>query len=304
MSSESELFKIESEELIIQISSFGAEIRSVIDKSSGFEFIWQADAQVWARSAPVLFPIVGRAKDDTILVDGDRFPMKQHGFARDTLFAMIEATDSSLSFQCAASDGSLTSYPFEFWLSITYRLFRRRLSVTYDVLNREPAKPLYYSLGAHPAFQLPVQDLSQYAVCFELPENLTRVYLTDGLLSEREESLGLNTSRLPLSSDLFTKEKDAVIIDSLNSRSHELVIAHDHEYRIYHKYDGFPYLGIWTKPDCHRFICLEPWCGIADCDAPLREFSTKPGVMKLLPGDLATHKLEISFFPPSVSHHG
>ena len=28
-------------------------------------------------------------------------------------------------------------------------------------------------------------------------------------------------------------------------------------------FDGFPYLGIWTKPNA-PFLCIEPWCGLAD----------------------------------------
>ena len=29
------------------------------------------------------------------------------------------------------------------------------------------------------------------------------------------------------------------------------------------KFKDFPYLGIWTKPNA-PFLCIEPWCGLAD----------------------------------------
>ncbi len=29
------------------------------------------------------------------------------------------------------------------------------------------------------------------------------------------------------------------------------------------EFEGFPFLGIWTKPNA-PFLCIEPWCGLAD----------------------------------------
>ena len=225
--------------------------------------------------------------------------MGQHGFARDLNFDLVERTEDSLSLQCAASDETLRHFPFEFWLSITYRLFGRRIKVTYDVLSRESMRTLHYSIGAHPGFRLPVADLGQYRVCFELAENLERVLLSHGLLSTRRETLGCHAKEIRLSPELFSIDRDAIILTSLNSTSVELLSLDDPRFRIDMTFEGFPYFGIWTKPDCHQFVCLEPWCGLADQEGEPVAFSDKRGILSLAPGELRAHSYHISFFPPS-----
>ena len=140
-------------------------------------------------------------------------------------------------------------------------------------------------------------------MCFEVAENLERVYLSNGLLTNNQESLGVNVTELKLSSDLFTKEKDAIIFQGLNSTSVELLLNGDPDYRIDMQFHGFPFFGIWTKPDCNRFICLEPWAGIADPEhSDTTDFPQKKGILSLTPGALGTHRYEISFFAPSSVH--
>ena len=58
-------YTIENEELILVISSHGAEVRSLKDKKTGREYMWCGDAAHWGRVSPVLFPIVGAVKDNT-----------------------------------------------------------------------------------------------------------------------------------------------------------------------------------------------------------------------------------------------
>ena len=53
---------LENEELKIQVSDDGAELCSVYDKERGREALWTADPKVWARHAPVLFPVCGQGK--------------------------------------------------------------------------------------------------------------------------------------------------------------------------------------------------------------------------------------------------
>jgi galactose mutarotase-like enzyme len=66
------------------IKTHGAELCSLKD-AQGIKLIWQAGT-AWPRHAPLLFPIVGRLKNDQLRHRGTTFPMTQHGFARDQLF--------------------------------------------------------------------------------------------------------------------------------------------------------------------------------------------------------------------------
>ena len=56
------IYTIKNDKLTATVSSKGSELISV-KSADGKEFIWQADEKFWARSAPVLFPIVGGLKD-------------------------------------------------------------------------------------------------------------------------------------------------------------------------------------------------------------------------------------------------
>ena len=46
-------------------------------------------------------------------------------------------------------------------------------------------------------------------------------------------------------------------------KSNEITLQHNNEFVLKMSFEGFPYLGIWTKPNA-PFLCIEPWCGLAD----------------------------------------
>ncbi len=43
--------------LTVEINAFGAEMRSVVDRKTGYEFMWQADEAYWGRHAPCYFQL-------------------------------------------------------------------------------------------------------------------------------------------------------------------------------------------------------------------------------------------------------
>ncbi|MCT0221434.1 aldose 1-epimerase family protein, partial [Lactiplantibacillus plantarum] len=66
--------ELKNEYLTVLINEAGAELSSV-KSSDGIEYMWQADKTFWGRHAPVLFPIVGRLKDDQYTVAGQAYHM-------------------------------------------------------------------------------------------------------------------------------------------------------------------------------------------------------------------------------------
>jgi galactose mutarotase-like enzyme len=52
-------------------------------------------------------------------------------------------------------------------------------------------------------------------------------------------------------------------------------------------WDGFPQLGVWTKPGA-GFLCIEPWRGFPSPEDFNGEFKDKPGVFQVSPGATAT----------------
>ena len=74
---------LENEALKVTINSFGAELASIRGKATDTEYLWNADAKFWKRTAPVLFPFVGSLKNKEYHYEGKTYSMGQHGFARD-----------------------------------------------------------------------------------------------------------------------------------------------------------------------------------------------------------------------------
>ena len=73
---------IENEYLKVTVTTFGAQLKSVVRKCDGVEHMWQADPEVWGYHAPILFPHAGKVVDGIIEAKGGSFESKQHGFAR------------------------------------------------------------------------------------------------------------------------------------------------------------------------------------------------------------------------------
>ena len=85
---------MENENLRVQISDHGAELSSIYDKAADREAVWIGDPAFWNRHAPVLFPFVGKVNGGFYTHKGVKYPMGQHGFARDNEFECIENTEN------------------------------------------------------------------------------------------------------------------------------------------------------------------------------------------------------------------
>ena len=105
----SEWYQIESNSLIIQITSKGAEMKRLFSREWHRELLWLGDEKVWNRSAPVLFPIVGKLLDDEYILKDKTFKMTQHGFARDFEFKCTECGTSEAEFLLVATQETFNS---------------------------------------------------------------------------------------------------------------------------------------------------------------------------------------------------
>ena len=135
---------LQSEKLSVSINSFGAELSSVKDKNN-IEFIWQADKTVWARHAPVLFPIVGKLKNDTFIFENKNYNLPQHGFARDMKFELISQNKSSCVFRLTSTNETKKKYPFDFIFEIKYELIANTLTTFYSVKNPSKENIYFYN---------------------------------------------------------------------------------------------------------------------------------------------------------------
>jgi len=273
----------------------GAELTSLRTPANGLEYIWAADPAVWARHAPVLFPLVGRLPNDAYRYEGRDYKLPQHGFARDQEFAVVHHTPTELVFRLQHDEASRAVFPFAFELTITYTLHEARLAVRWDVRNPAPDQPLLFSIGAHPAVRcplLPGEVFEDYYIEFDHPVTLKRHLLQGGLLTG-ETSLVLHETReLPLTYPLFAD--DALVFKHYDFTSLTLRTRQS-EHFVRFQFDGFPYLGLWTKGPGAGFVCVEPWHGIASPTGQPGELSEKEGILMLDPGQMfsASYTIEV-----------
>ncbi|MEO1448958.1 MAG: aldose 1-epimerase family protein [Bacteroidota bacterium] len=276
---------LQNDLLQIHVKPKGAELAHVIDQQDQTEYMWEGDPSVWGRHAPVLFPIVGRLKDNQYMVGTESYRLTQHGFARDRTFTRIEQTESQLRFRLTNDPETEALYPFSFELEIGYHLDGRALTVSYAVRNSGEAT-LPFSLGAHPGFKcplLPDESLTDYEVVFAQPETLARHLLEGGLYNRETESVLVNQDRIGITPTLF--DQDALVFHQ--PKSEWVALRSRKSGRgVELSLEGWPYLGIWAKPGA-PFVCLEPWQGVADYTDASGHLSEKLGMMFLAPG--ATH---------------
>ncbi|HCC3018795.1 TPA: aldose 1-epimerase family protein [Listeria monocytogenes] len=288
------MIKLENEVLLVEMKTAGAELTRIFHKDTGLEYLWKADSKFWGRHSPVLFPTVGRLVEDTYLVDGKPYHLGQHGFARDRDFQVVEQTEKSVRFELDADEDSLAVYPYKFKLSIIYTIEKNAVAVSYEVENTDN-KRIYFSIGAHPAFNLPLTDgttFEDYYLDFGTEENLETLCLEGPYRSGEIKKVVDEAARyLPLNYDLF--KNDALIFEALKQK--EMTIKSDktpHFVKV--SFPEFPFVGVWTAKAGTPFLCIEPWYGIADGAGESVELRDKAGIEHLEPEAVFASEYEIT----------
>lgn len=270
------------------VKADGAELCSLRD-AAGEEMLWQA-GPVWPRHAPVLFPIVGRLKDDTLRHDGKSYRLTQHGFARDRRFAWLNRSAVGCRLVLHEDADTRAIYPFAFRLEVAFTLDDDSLEQRFTLTN--PGREvLPASLGAHPGFAWPLAEgveKAAHVLEFAEPEAGAVRRLADGLLRENLEPTPIKGQTLALDPALFAA--DAVILPEPVSQSVRYTAPGAPTIEL--AWEGFRQLGIWSR-EAGSFLCIEPWHGTASPADFDGEFADKPGLMLIPPGERRTLSIRI-----------
>lgn len=271
---------LENDFLKVNVNFKGAELSSLVNKTTGFEHLWHSDPSVWGFHAPNLFPIVGSCINNELLIDGIKYPLKRHGFARHSLFELVHQSASEAKFRLVYSESSLEVFPYKFVLEISYSIKDSKLAINYQVQNLDN-RMMYFSLGAHPAFNIPFyqnEQLSDYYIEFSDDDCLEKHLLdSSGYFTNQTQNVPLISNKLQLAPDLF--KSDALVFKKLKSREVRLKSYKSTNYLTV-SFPDFTSLGIWA-PQGAPFVCIEPWLGYADRQGELKEFSRKEGILSL-----------------------
>lgn len=291
---------IKNNMLKVTISSKGAEIQSVKGVHTNHEYMWQADPEIWDRHAPILFPIVGRLKNDEYTYKGKTYHMGQHGFARDEEFEVESQTDESITFLLKDNEETRKIYPFKFEFRVNYNLMNNLLEENFSVVNKSDDE-MIFGVGGHPGFNVPVGNgISKNDYYFSFHPSKPRVQIplskATGFLNWNERSLASTDSLIELSDDLF--KNDALIYEL---RGHDNKISLRTEESKFHVNvwtRDAPFVGIWSQyPKTADYVCIEPWWGIADRDDANGKLEDKYGMNHLKSGE----EFNAGF---SITYHG
>lgn len=274
------------------INQHGAELSSFVLKDTNQEYIWQADPKHWGRHAPVLFPIVGRLKNDEYSYNGRNYNMTQHGFARDMEFSLVMKTQEEALFLLTSTSETKEMYPFEFSLFIRYTLRGTELSVTYIVETE--SDEMYFSIGGHPAFNVPLSEkvkFEDYFIKFSPSKSRVAIPLEGYLIKPEMKTIAQTNTSIKMSREWF--KNDAHIFETSGENSFTIASELD-DASIELSYDNFPYVGFWSAyPSEAPFICIEPWCGIADDVDSSGDITKKYGINHITKDEVFTRTYKI-----------
>ena len=274
---------LKNEHLSVEIAPLGAEMQSLVT-SDRENWLWNGDAAFWTGRAPVLFPMVGRAPEDHVQIEGQHYPMSQHGFARRSEFALLESGEDFCRFELRANETTRKVYPFDFSLVLEHRLEGRGVRVTAEVHNLDE-RSMPFGIGFHPAFCWPLPGCTgeKHRVILDNGGEPLLVQLAEGLVKREKQPSPFAEGELTLHDDLF--KADALIFPE--DAGAGLRYAADSR-AVHFTWKNLPNLALWSKQGA-PFVCLEPWHGTAALVDGSDRLDERPFVVVLAPGGQARY---------------
>ncbi|NPD16368.1 aldose 1-epimerase family protein [Xinfangfangia sp. D13-10-4-6] len=274
------------------VSPMGAELRSLKYGPAQDELLWQADAAFWDQTAPILFPICGRAIDNQVRIDGRDYPMTIHGFAMESLFTVVAHQPALVRLALSSNPQTRTIYPFDFQLVLEYRLQDKALHCTAEISNTG-AQPMPFSFGFHPGFALPLPGADGQ------PHEVRRLSEgPDPMIAEQRDNF-LTGKTLPT----VFQDGRLAIADETFRPSSSIIITEGAGQRLYYgpasgrgleiSFPTTENLVLW-RPQGAGFLCIEPWQGLPSQIGAGPEIAARPYSTSLAPGETRAFALTVS----------
>ena len=288
-------YTIENEYLKLTVTTWGAQVKSVVRKCDGAEHIWQADKSLWGYHAPILFPHCGKVVDGVIEAKGQTCQSPQHGFARLMEHSFVDQSRDTLVLELCADEETRKMFPYEFRLVSIFTLEGSTLHHTLSVENLDDSA-LPFGIGYHPAFAIPFDDkhsFEDYELRFSDTESPLCVNCQPhGLLHGNLYYLGSNIRAIPIDDKLFANDSHCMV----NLRSQTLgIYEKDTGRAVVCDISQFPYTLIWSKPGTPKFVCIEPWHSLPSPENGSTRWEEKPAAAILAPGEEWSCTLSTSF---------
>lgn len=291
--------KLSNDIITIEVAEQGAELVSL--KKEGREYLWSGDPVYWNRHAPILFPAVGKPFNNELHVDGQVYPMKQHGYARDSEFECVNAGMCEGTMRLIQSSNDvIRQYPYRLGLEACYRLQGSSVEVVWTVENLD-CRDAYFQIGAHPGFMLPECHAGDATHGFIRYYDRVGKPVSPVIVSALEEGNRVPLAEprripaeMPIEADTFAH--DALMFEGGQVTKAVLCDKEGREVLGVDCQQAEAY-GIWAshKEGC-PFVCLEPWCGICDTRGFIGDISTRQYIHRLAPKEKYTFTYTIEVY--------
>ncbi len=278
--------QIQDKEISITVNPKGGALSSIYDLRRKQELLYQPIENSWQGQDVIIFPFVARLKDGNYQYKGKTYERKNHGLIRYREGKETKISEQEMVVEFTSNEETRKNYPFDFVLTIDYRLRGKRIAISRSVKNLSD-EPLPYRRGAHPAFMLPGVkkenefDISGNQIFLPKTRKLTRItrdkdyhYVTG------KEPFGKG-NRIPLSKALF-RHYPTLILDAYNIPYVDLVKTDGSGIRVYK--DGISYLALWSDEKWGNYVAIEPWQGLPDFLDADKDITKKKTIQRLAPG--------------------
>jgi galactose mutarotase-like enzyme len=215
---------------------------------------------------PLLFPAPGKLADGRYARGGKSGALKQHGFARDMPWAVVETGPAHARLSLGSTDATRAVFAWDFLATLDVVLSDRSLRLALRVENTgQDTMP--FGFGIHPYFL--VHDKAHATITTAA----TRAY--DNVTRETGPYRGL---------DLANGETDLHLLDHGSTES---TLRADGGAVTVRTSAEFGRWVVWTLPG-KDFVCLEPWT------APGNALNTGEALIELAPGGAKELWIELS----------
>lgn len=261
--------RIENNDVILEVSTKGAEITSFKDKKTNIEYMWQGNPDFWAGRNPILFPLVSNTWNKKVNLKGKEYEMGNHGFARNSEFVIENVTDSCITMSLEDNEDTLSVYPYHFKMFVEYKLIGKKCEISYRIENKDD-ECMPFNFGLHPAFNCPFQNdekFEDYRIEFSNNETLKGILGPFSLTNEH--IMNLNYTVFEENKTIcFENPKSSYV--TLTNGNHGVKVS----------IVGYRWLAFWTK-DNAPFMCIEPWHSHGDFEEIDVPFENREGTIKL-----------------------
>jgi galactose mutarotase-like enzyme len=285
--------RIVSRELAVEIAPLGAELQSVTS-ADGTPWLWNGDPDWWTGRAPLLFPVIGKSPDNAVSIEGKRYPMAPHGFARHSVFDVAAEHADRVTLMLKASDLTRQSFPFNFVLSVHYLVEAMSLLTMVEVANLDD-RDMPFGFGFHPAFVWPLPGGAGRRHSLRLADAAEPKFLaldSDGLILPAEHASPFTAGVMTLEPEQFAN--DALLFP--DGVGPGITFAAEHGASVVLSWANLPNFAVWTKPGA-PYLCLEPWHGMSARTGAGDAMTARPSPVTLAPGATAKFELRATFNP-------